>query len=507
MTHDKDRYIEVGGDDAPHDAGRKGKAKAKLKADDTPREPRAMGYSVDAMNREWCVVLMRSRLVIIREAGDGPLGRCVNVLGMDAFRAWSLNKVTEKKDRDGKITVETWADAWLRSPMRREYTGIEFRPGDDAKTTPGYMNMWRGFTVAPVFKKNGYAIFRDHLFNNVCEGDEHLFRWVFGWLAHLVQKPRERIGTALVLRGTMGAGKSKMGEVVGSLIGPHYFAVDDPRYVIDRFNAHLVGCLLLQAEEAFWAGDKVAEGRLKGLVTSHVQMIEEKGVDAIAVDNYVRIMITSNEDWVVPAGMKERRWCVLDVNPRCAQNNEYFREMDEQLDAGGREALLFDLLHFDLSGIDLRRIPRTSGLLEQKLHSLDSVTSWWYHRLESGAPTKGLDRWPEALPVDTLFQDYIETSERIGIRRRAEMTSFGIKMRRLVPGLTAERRTWEIHSGTFKRCRCYVLPDLASCRAALEEMLEQAIVWTRDADAEDEADQPSEGDGPAQGVDDGSGEG
>ena len=110
-----------------------------------------------------------------------------------------------------------------------------------------------------------------------------------------MQRPRERIGVALVMRGLMGSGKTKIGEVMGSLFPRHYFLVDDPRYVTGRFSAHMATCLLLQADEAVWAGDKAAEGRLKGLVTSTIQQIEAKGIDPIRLPNYVRLIMTSNE--------------------------------------------------------------------------------------------------------------------------------------------------------------------------------------------------------------------
>ena len=213
--------------------------------------------------------------------------------------------------------------------------------------------MWGGFAVKPKPKSRGYSNFDDHLLNNVCRGNRDIYRWLFGFFAHMVQRPRERIGVALVMRGKMGSGKTKVGEIFGSLLPRHYCLVDDPRYVIGQFNAHMGNCLLLQADEAVWAGDKAAEGRLKGLVTSPFQQIEAKGVDPIRLKNYVRLIMTSNEDWVVPAGKDERRFCVLDVDPRCAQNHDYFREMDEQLDDGGREALLADLLAFDLSTVNL----------------------------------------------------------------------------------------------------------------------------------------------------------
>jgi hypothetical protein len=165
---------------------------------------------------------------------------------------------------------------------------------------------------------------------NVCNGNVECFKWVFGFFAHIVQRPRERIGVALVLRGKMGSGKTKVGEVFGSLFPRHYFLVDDPHYVTGNFNAHMASCLLLQADEAVWAGDKSAEGRIKGLITSPRQ-IEAKGVDPITLPNYLRLVMTSNEEWVVPAGKDERRFAVLDVGANCAQNHQYFKEMDEQL--------------------------------------------------------------------------------------------------------------------------------------------------------------------------------
>ena len=95
-------------------------------------------------------------------------------------------------------------------------------------------------------------------------------------MAHLVQRRRERPGIALVLRGRKGTGKTKLGEVLGSLFAPHYFPGDDARYLVGQFNQHMASRLLLQADEAMWAGDKAAEGRLKGLITSKIQMIELK---------------------------------------------------------------------------------------------------------------------------------------------------------------------------------------------------------------------------------------
>ena len=205
---------------------------------------------------------------------SGPVNDRVRVMSFESMNSWFANRYTEIVGSDGKVRPATWAKAWHSHKNRRQYDGVEFWPNPDgAPGTPNYLNFWRGFDVPPS-PAGSYRVFRDHLFTNVCGGDDSLFKYVFGWMAHIVQRPRERLGTAIVLRGRRGTGKSKVGEVLGSLFSSHYFQVDEARYITGQFNAHMASCLLLQADEAVWAGDKAAEGRLKGLITSETQMIE-----------------------------------------------------------------------------------------------------------------------------------------------------------------------------------------------------------------------------------------
>ncbi|MCW5694549.1 MAG: hypothetical protein KIT48_19490 [Pseudolabrys sp.] len=436
--------------------------------------PRTWGYDVDAINRDYALVLWGGKAVVVRERPDGPIEDRVRVLSVEAFDQWFANRFTEITTADGKVRAISWGRAWRTDRRRRQYAGIEFFPNPDgAEGTRDYLNLWRGLAIEPT-AAGDYSIFRDHLLNQVCQGDQAIFDWVFGWFAHIVQRPRERIGTALVLRGRMGTGKTKVGEVIGSLLPAHYFQVDDPRYITGQFNAHMASCLLLQAEEAVWAGDKHAEGRLKGLITSESQMIESKGVDPIRIRNFVRLMMTSNEDWVVPAGMDERRFCVLDVHPRCAQNHDYFREMDEQLAAGGRARLLRDLLAFDLSKVNLRQIPRTEALLEQKVRSLDPLDGWWLARLMDGTATSRSADWPATVTIDALYADYLRAAEEIGVGRKRDRATFGHRLSKLVPGIKKTRPRAE---GEGRRPWCYLLPPLADCRGDFEGMVGQPIEW------------------------------
>ncbi len=91
------------------------------------------------------------------------------------------------------------------------------------------------------------------------------------------------------------------------ILGPHFYAIHHTKKLTGNFNSHLKDVILAFADEAFWAGDKQAEGVLKAMITEPFVSIEHKGKDAIQIKNHINICIASNNDWVIPAGMEERR--------------------------------------------------------------------------------------------------------------------------------------------------------------------------------------------------------
>src|SRR5262249_45365895 len=163
--------------------------------------------------------------------------------------------------------------------------------------------------VKPV--KGDCSKFLAHIKNNVCRGNPELYKWVIAWMADIFQHPGRKIGTSLALRGKMGTGKTIVGKYLRALLGVHYLLVEPSDHVTGRFNAHHSRLLLLHCDEAFWAGDKAGLGRLRSMVTNDKQPIEFKGKDLVVVDSFLRLLITGDDKWVVPAGLRERRFPVL----------------------------------------------------------------------------------------------------------------------------------------------------------------------------------------------------
>jgi hypothetical protein len=115
-------------------------------------------------------------------------------------------------------------------------------------------------------------------------------------------------------------------------------------------------------------------GELKRLITEPTLTIEPKAVDPFSMSNCLHIIMASNEDWVVPAGMDARRFAVMDVSSQRMGDKAYFKALWAEMEEGGTAAMLHDLLSMDLRGWHPRDdIPQTEALLQQKMESLKGV--------------------------------------------------------------------------------------------------------------------------------------
>lgn len=181
--------------------------------------------------------------------------------------------------------------------------------------------------------------FLDHVRINICAGDKKQYDLLIAWLADLVQNPTKTPGTAVVLRGCQGTGKSIFARVIGALFFQHFLYVSDSRHFMGRFNAHLKDCIVLFADEAFMVGGKSNETILKMLITEDNICIERQGYDTEIVPNHVHIIMSVNTDWVVPTAFDDRRFLVFDVADNRCKDTDYFAAIISELNTGGYAAL------------------------------------------------------------------------------------------------------------------------------------------------------------------------
>ena len=331
------------------------------------------------LNARHAAVLLGTQTVVLDEGPNEP-DEPPKFMALADFHAWYHNDRVEVPDeeRPKKKKLVPVSKLWFASPQRRQYEKVVFDPTD--KRFDHY-NLWRGFSVQPDASKSCDKLLA-HIRENICSNNAEHYAWVIGFLAHMVQRPEEKSGVTLVLRGGEGSGKGFLASAVGRLFREHYIAISQREHLVGRFNAHMTQALLIFVDEAMWAGDKQGEGVLKHLVTDHELLIEGKFKDGYMVRNLSRLIIASNEKWAVPAGMRARRWCVLDVADTHLQERGYFAAIDKELKNGGLEAFMHLLMTFDIDSVDIFTVPKTAALLEQKEESMHPHESWWLERLQ-----------------------------------------------------------------------------------------------------------------------------
>ena len=406
----------------------------------------------------------------------------VNFLSFQDFINFHRNKLvdcgTNRKDERVRVPAGNW---WVNHPNRREYKTVIFAPGHDVD---GAYNLWKGFAFDS--RPGDCSLYLEHVKENVCRGDVETHDYLMNWMALAVQRPAQPGHSAIVLRGRQGTGKGMFAKGFGALFGRHFLHVRDSNHLFGQFNAHLRDCLILFGDEAFATGNSKHESLLKSLITEETVMCEAKGVDAEPSQNFIHLIMASNAEWVVPADGDDRRFLVLDVGEKKMQDADYFGKMARQLRAGGYEALLYALMSRDVSGFNVRQIPQTEALKDQKIRSLSEEEEWWYAKLRDGRALDEIDGWPEHVHVTHLCYDFTTYCKLWGTTARSNSTKLGRFMSRVCPrGHALRSQLSGAHmvmqpdgiKREINRPHVYALPTLEACRAKWDELFGGPYDW------------------------------
>jgi len=284
-------------------------------------------------------------------------------------------QVGEKEDKNSltgtKPIMMDIGTAWIKHPKRRTYTGgLVFDPTN--QHSENQYNTWKGFPVEPV--KGDWSLLKYHIDEIICAGDKESQDYLYKWLARGFQMPEKQAGSAIVMRGEEGSGKGVFGHFIRKLWNGHGMHISSSSALVGHFNGHLANKCFLFADEAFFHGDKKNEGHLKSMITEEVIDIERKGLDKVSQPNYLKIIMSTNQEYAVNAATKERRYCVLDVDSRHIDDNDYFDALIAHCDSDDvRSAFLFDMLTLDVRQFHPNKIPQTQGLKDQRTGALDSI--------------------------------------------------------------------------------------------------------------------------------------
>ena len=206
------------------------------------------------------------------------------------------------------------------------------------------LNTWKGWPLQP---KAGKCDIILELLHYLCTEDR-IYKWLLCWMAWPLQNPGAKLGSAVIMHGPQGTGKSVIfNRVLASIYGD-YATVLNQRGLEDRFNADWIDSKLYMCAEEVVARAEMwhIKNELKELVTGEWVRINPKNVAAYRQRNQVNVVYLSNEGQPLPIDNDDRRHLVIYTPPKLTP--DFYDEVFAEIDNGGIAAFYDYLLNLDI---------------------------------------------------------------------------------------------------------------------------------------------------------------
>lgn len=243
---------------------------------------------------------------------------------------------------------------------------LDFLPGQPEITEDEdgaiILNLWREPKWQLLNDVVTPSLFLDHL-RYVLDGDGTATEHVVNYIAHLLQKPTERVGHALLITSeAKGIGKSTIGTVIRHLVGERNARVAQTKDLKSQFDGWLVGKLFVQIDEVYEAGNWDLANKLKPLITEPTVSVNVKYGPQMEIMNFARLMMFSNHTAPLNIEAGDRRYFVFnsDAQPR---DDDYYEDLYRYLgnDHTMNELYTYFMRH-DISAFNpFRRPPMTEA--------------------------------------------------------------------------------------------------------------------------------------------------
>jgi hypothetical protein len=171
-----------------------------------------------------------------------------------------------------------------------------------------YWNTYEGIKCDRI--DGNASLFEYHIRHIWSNDNEELGEYFLNWLAHLIQKPYMKIGTALVIGGKSGTGKTIIVNKIIGILNSKYCSVITNNYAVNNiFNGWMRNKLLVNFNE-IEMNEKDMEGNLKGWITDNIITWHIKNKTEFDGINYANFIFTTNADLMIKIKNDNRRYVI-----------------------------------------------------------------------------------------------------------------------------------------------------------------------------------------------------
>lgn len=428
--------------------------------------PEQSGEALTILQRHYFLIKLGGRIWVHDHPGAIELGRLGTAQKLVFYSRGdaSLLMTRTLKKTIPAVKAEEVAKTFFTHPGTICFEGLEFNP---AGTTPGFLNLWVGPTVTP--KAGRWRCIQLFLLEVICNGSHEHYLYLTSYIAHALQRPEEKPGVSLILIGGQGIGKGTLGRILRAIWQSTYLHLYKTANVTGSFNADLERAFIVFLDEALFAGDRASSDALKSLVTEDIIHINEKHQPSRQIKSFHRFVIATNAEHVKHTDRDDRRDFVLRVSEAHKGDQEYWQELSQEIENGGVEALVHDLLAMDLTGFNVRVKPVTQELIQQKLLSLEPIGRYWYEFLLEGGSAEG--EWPDFIATSAISEGIVELAGK-RLFRNPSASEVVKAVLRMCPSATKEQKQDRLH-----RARGLALPPLEVARTEFSAFIGGDAKW------------------------------
>ena len=266
-----------------------------------------------------------------------------------------------------KQAPKSFISKWLCDPDMRTYMDQDWIPynGVYKQTDNKIYNLFTGYSsviTSPV--PDNYLDYVKpflEILLNLCEGEQRNLNFLLHYLAHIIQKPAEKMRFCIIFTGSQGTGKDTILVAMSKIFGTDMVQSEsNPENLIGKHATAIVKKLLVAFNESEARKTFDFEGIMKSLITEPTLIVNPKNMQPYSIKNVARPFINSNKDNPIKfdAVSKDRRfiaWKSTDTfsNPKYGN---FWKQFYKLIDTSKFASSLYHYLNtIDISSYDFAK--------------------------------------------------------------------------------------------------------------------------------------------------------
>lgn len=386
---------------------------------------------------------------------------------VQAYKAYKVIDTEQRGGKNSKEDVEVkklFITKWIDDENKRVYNDFDFIPENRMATDLTYWNgvyeytynSFNGYSKKCIMNKKFAQAQKDKILTpwtdivfELCGADIVAYNAYLNFLAHMIQKPNEKLPMCFILGGNQGTGKSLHLKPLEKLLEDYYISSSN---IQDFFGNHANGFyrkLLVNLNECQMTKNAFDyEGKIKSFISEDTITLNEKFEKAKTVRNVSRVIITTNKPNPIPIDVRTvlRRFNVFRSTDKFLDKKKYGKKFWEKCDSHFTSddfiSVFYEFLNNrDISNANLTKTILTKQYVEMFKHYIPPEVLFMEHFITTYDHPDTKNTIPELannrVESITLYNKYVGYCESFGVRKETILThhKFSLNLTELQIGI------------------------------------------------------------------------